>query len=113
MATFPNIVPDQGSDYAKEFRINRSQFGDGYSQRSANGINFQIRTLNLSWSNRPIADINTIKSFLDAQGGFTVFEYTPVGEATELKWSCSGYNDPPGNGAYATISATFVQEFDL
>lgn len=113
MATFPAIAPSQSSTYDRQFRVNAISFGDGYRQRSANGINNKPRTLNLTWDLKPAADIATIKDFIDLRGGVTVFEYTPIGEAVELQWTCGGYNETPGNALYSTITATFIQEFDI
>ena len=113
MATFPDIAPSQSTTYEQQFKVIRNNFGDSYTQRSADGLNNKPRSLNMSWELKPVADIEAIKAFLDARAGVEVFEYTPVGESVELKWTAGKYNETPNNKLYSTITTVFTQEFDL
>ncbi len=113
MATFPNILPSQSSTYEQEFRVTRADFGDGYTQRSADGLNNTPRTLNLTWELNSASEIATIETFLRARGGAETFDYTPPSESVQLKWTCGGFTKTPGNGLYSTLTAVFNQEFDL
>lgn len=76
--------------------IRKAQFGDGYEQRSANGIN----TIKEEWSlafTRPDAEIKEIDTFLRARGGVESFDWeTPNGEIKRFvcseEWSIKHVN---------------------
>jgi phage-related protein len=69
-------------------KIQEAVFGDGYSQRSADGINNIKQVWRLSFTRRSGADVDGIYDFLRARGGVEHFLWTPRGEASPRKFIC-------------------------
>ena len=111
--TFPSIEASFGTSKDRSYRVRRSDFGEGYSQRVQDGPNAQTEKIPILFENLSTADANTIETFLDARGGHEAFLFTMPGEATERQWTCAGFKRTPVASGMATIRATFVQEFDL
>ncbi len=114
--TFPAINPSYGAQGKTDFKTLDAEFGDGYSQRAADGLNSTPITWMLTWEARPNADIATIYDFLIDKLGFEYFLWTAPGD-TERKWICK---DPitktpvsAESSGYTTLKATFTQVFDL
>jgi phage-related protein len=110
VATF-TWVPDYGAKLAMKPRVRTVQFGDGYMQRSADGINTNPRTGALSFSNRTDAEANAIIAFLDARGGVEAFDYTPPGGSAG-KYICQEYDRAQVSYDVATVTASFKQVFE-
>jgi len=73
---------------AKEPRVRRVVFGDGYEQRIAAGINNNPQMWALSFTKRSGTDIDGVYNFLETAGGVDNFYWTPRGEATPRKFVC-------------------------
>jgi phage-related protein len=112
--TFPSIAPEYSSSPCDtKARVLRTDFGDGYGQRAADGINNMPRTWPLKWENLTEADANTIENFLRARAGYVAFLWTPPRTGTALKWTCEAWSRQPTEGNFVTMTATFNQVFDL
>ena len=114
MATFPNTVsPIRSSNKQTETRVLEANFGDGYSQRAADGINNVIDVWSLEWVALDSTNYQEIETFLRDRGGWDSFDFTPPGESTSKKFVCKQWNTSHhGNNLYS-ISATFRQVFDV
>ncbi|WP_213778879.1 phage tail protein [Caballeronia sp. dw_276] len=89
--------------------VRKAQFGDGYEQKVADGINNRRSSFNLQFVN-DAATISAILAFLDAHAGATAFLWTPL-LRQELLFTCETYSEPVKNGTVYTITATFDQTF--
>lgn len=69
-------TPDKTMTKASQPRVLTAQFGEGYQQRIADGINALNETYSLSFQTRPKAEIDDIVAFLDTQQGVTKFTLT-------------------------------------
>ncbi|MDR8400116.1 phage tail protein [Paraburkholderia sp. USG1] len=90
-------------------RVRKAQFGDGYAQKIADGINNRASSYNLTF----IGDaptITAILAFLDAHAGATAFNWTPLLRPQAL-FTCEKYSEPTKDGNTYTITATFDQTF--
>jgi len=102
-----------GTQLNEEPRVRATQFGDGYKQRQADGLNplAQEWQMRLTGVEDVIAD--EIIAFLRGCGGVTAFEYTPLWHTTPLLFTCKKWTrtaaDTPG---FSDIAATFTQEFE-
>ena len=76
---------DMGATLDTQYRVNKTQFGDGYTQRSSTGINNTIK----NWSGTKTGDLETvikpIEAFLDDHAGVRpnntlVLEHPPHSE---------------------------------
>lgn len=109
MATF-NIAPDFASDMTERPRVLESRFGDGYTQRTGDGINIRPQTWALKFSSRTRAERDTILAFLRNENGITSFDWTPPGGSAG-KYVCREWRYSPNSAADNTITATFEQVF--
>jgi phage-related protein len=95
----------------KKPRVLSAKFGDGYEQRTNFGLNANPQSWSLSFMFTGTGAHLPFKSFLDALGGVTAFDWTPPGESASLRFVCREYgcSFAPGN-IYQCI-ATFEQDF--
>lgn len=56
--------------------VRTAKFGDGYEQRTADGINNLLPSWSLVFNNDKVV-IQEIEDFLDATGGWQSFDWTP------------------------------------
>lgn len=83
-------------------------FGDGYEQRTGDGINKDLHVWDLVFDNRNSTDADAIESFLTTKAGVTAFTWTPVG-FSEITVVCREWTRGlPGAGAN-TITTSFEQ----
>ena len=66
-------TPDKSMSKQSAPRVLVANFGDGYEQRIADGINTLNETYSLSFASRPKADIDDIVAFLDGKKGVSSF----------------------------------------
>lgn len=92
-----------------KFRVRTAQFGDGYAQRVADGINNKVQSWPLQFTGIK-ADMQAIAAFLDARQGYQAFYWTPPAGVQGL-YMASTYSLSPQGGAAYTLTATFNQVF--
>lgn len=91
------------------YRVLKAQFGDGYAQTAADGINNKSQTWPLQFRG-VLANIAPIRDFLDARSGYQAFLWTPPMGAQGY-YKCTGHTlKPMGAGKYE-LAATFEQAF--
>lgn len=107
MQTF-NFKMNMGVAKDTQFRVNRTQFGDGYAQLSSHGINNKTQ----SWSGTKTGDYETvikpIEQFIDAHAGVKPFLWTDPNGHTK-QYICTGYNSSQRKGNFWQISLKFEQ----
>jgi len=89
--TTPCWIPDQplGRDDAVRLRV--AQFGDGYAQRTLDGINALTRTWSLVWENREAAIIEAMVNYLiGRKGNSFLFKEQQTGNVYQV-W-CDTWN---------------------
>ena len=65
-----DIEPSYSTNVGREPRLISVTFGDGYSQRAADGINYTPLVYNLTFDNRTPAVITAIKNFLYGESAY-------------------------------------------
>jgi phage-related protein len=108
MAVF-SYIPDRGFGTQTSPRVLNHQFGDGYSQRTADGINVNNVSWNLTFNNRTIADITAIVSFLEDKAGSTIFQWTPPGDTTQYNVLCADWVQTYDSYISRSLSAKFTK----
>lgn len=111
MANLLNIATpdsDAGADIAVSMR--EFPFGDGYSQRVANDINFIKQTWPLSWTHRSEATIAALDDFFRENAGKPFTWVTPRGET--LRLTCDKWSPRYPNATDCSITATLVQSYE-
>lgn len=89
-------------------RVLRVDFGDGYVQRVADGLNNLLTKLSLSFAMRTAAECDAIEAFLKNENGVTSFYFTMPG-GTQKKYICSQWNRSNQTFNCDTISTTFEE----
>ncbi|WP_322092819.1 phage tail protein [Paraburkholderia bannensis] len=97
-----------------EPRVVVAQFGDGYAQRRAAGINTQDQVWALNLYNRRQALADEVLDFLTERNGVDVFNWSPPRTSKTLnvicpEWSWSYGDMLPGGERVINIAATFQE----
>lgn len=82
------------------------QFGDGYEQRQAFGLNSNLKVWTLTFNQRSESEGDAIDAFLEDKGGVTAFEWTPPGES-ESVFVCREWTLTIVHGNLYNITAVF------
>lgn len=103
----------QSSSSTTEYKTLKLSFGNGYEQRTPDGINNSIIKYTIVYSNLEAIDRNTVWTFLNKVKSTDWFTYTPPG-GTSLKWVVDGViQENPTSGNLYTISFSIRQVYDL
>lgn len=115
MDTLPDIgrKPTYGSTIKATTRVIRNEFGEGYSQRAADGMNNINKSVPLTWPALPIADADTLLAFFEAKGGHESFYWTPPWSAVVDIWTAAEWDFTPISSTLKTVTATFKRENDI
>lgn len=109
----PPIAPSPGTTVKPTFKLLKAEFGDGYTQTTRHGLNHRRRSISLTWETLTPAQAATIIDFLNARGGDEPFWYTPSDELVPILWTCEEFEDKRKQGGLRTVSAVFVESFNL
>lgn len=110
MATF-TYTPDYGAQVSVKPRVRVAQFGDGYEQRIADGINTRPQVWSLQFNNRTDTEAGNITTFLEARNGVEAFDWTPPG-GSAIKVVCREWSKTVARYNLNSVSATFQQVFE-
>lgn len=113
--TWPDTLPGPADDdyqWDEEPRVRMAKFGDGYEQRSPDGLNTRPRSLSLSWPNLSTTQKNTLVDFVRARNGAQAFFWTPPGEGSAIKIKCPKWTIKRTSGPWWSVSCEFVEVFD-
>ena len=113
MATLPTkFQPMYGAQEQTVQNVLRTKFGDGYEQRSANGINSTQRIWPLTYRYSP-TEMTELVTFLKSTGGVQSFTWTPPVGATGLFIVKDGQMSRTiANPGYEELSVTFEEVFE-
>ena len=98
----------------EEPRVRRSQFGDGYEQRTPDGINAVVQVWDLNFERVDDAIADEIIAFLRARAGVEAFDWTPRWGTSPIRVKCGKWTRrPDGDGdGLSRISARFEQVYE-
>jgi phage-related protein len=106
--------PSQSSAKTTEFRVTRVKLGNGYEQRSIDGLNATRDSWTLVYENISLSNLQTMTTFFDGLGGATYFTWTAFGDASSSNWITNGnYTIQVTSGTTYTLSVPITQVFDL
>lgn len=77
-------APDYNAQTDTKFALNVVKFGDGYSQRTAEGLNNEMTTMDVRFT-RKRTEADAIEAFLRAHNAGQSFEFVPPGKADPVK----------------------------
>lgn len=110
-------IPDRMLKHNHTPRVLRAQFGDGYEQRLADGINNIAQTFTLRFNNRTDDNADDIMSFFEDKKGVTAFDYTypdtnETGGEKTIKVICDSYALTFVNDNFSMVEATFKRVYE-
>lgn len=102
-------TPLVGMNGSVKYRVLKAQFGDGYQQVAADGINNKIESWPVSFTGT-VEEVRPIKDFLDRHAGYQSFYWTPpMGE--KGMYRSFDITITPVEGDIVTLSTVFEQAF--
>jgi phage-related protein len=102
-----------GSSARTTTRTLRAEFGDGYSQRVADGLNSVRDVWTVAFENLTEAEYTSARDFLRQQQGTASFFWTPPGETVARRWVCEEWTTQQGDPGAYSLNTTFTEVFDL
>lgn len=109
----PPMQPDIGIQRNLKPVTLKASFGDGYSQRVADGQNNKPLTLNLTWSNLLTTERDSIINFFKARRGYQSFFYTYQDESSPSVFICQEYSSTHVHSGIYTVTAVLQQVYDV
>jgi len=115
---FSAAVPaDKGLSLKNEVRVITANFGDGYEQRLADGINVLQQEFSVSFATRPKAEIDDLVAFFESTNGVTKFNYTvsdsnESGNEQTYKVVCSDWTQVWEYDDFYTLTAVFRRVYE-
>jgi phage-related protein len=91
------------------YRVLKAQFGDGYAQTGADGINNETQSWPLVFRGLD-SKISAIRDFIRARQGYQSFFWTPP-LGVQGYYKCTGHTIRPLGGGKSELTATFEQSF--
>jgi phage-related protein len=92
----PQPPPSPNNSYVDRVpRILTSQFGDGYSQRSVDGVNSIVLVATLQWDILLLSELATIRSFMDATSYINPFYWTTFDDGGPFLFNIDWTNSQP------------------
>lgn len=105
---FPDTIgPSFPVDVSSEPKVLRTEFGDGYTGEAPDGINYNLKTFNLTWDVLTTAEKVEIIDFLDARGGYQTFEWEF--ETVTYRVKCRKWSHQLIEPTLYKVTATFEQ----
>ena len=105
--------PTLGSSVEVEPRVLVAQFGDGYNQRTADGINNVLHKANLSWEHLTRTEATALMSFFRERAGWKPISWQMPGDSETRKWLCVRYGRTYVDANLDTVTAQFQEVVDL
>jgi len=111
MASLP-LEPTRASSRSVTPRFLRADLGDGYDQRSGDGIQTIREEWSVTFSALDQTSADLIIAFFEGLEGYQKFTWIPFRQSVAKKFVCSEWSESfPGNNL-TTVTATFRQVFD-
>jgi len=117
------VIPDKTLQRQTTPKVRVAQFGDGYQQRIADGLNSVTDVFTVNFVNRLKAEADDIEAFFRDKKGVTAFNFTfpdsnsssndsagnPV---TTVKVICKNWSQQYGNSGSYSINAQFERVYE-
>lgn len=106
------IVPSVATQGRQKPRVLVATFGDGYEQRSQDGINAGLKEWSVQWNVITKTQLGTLATFFETQGAWKKFTWTqpaPFDTAGALAFICEEWSWQYAGGNIVGLSATLMQ----
>ena len=111
MAIF-TYIPSRDFSSSTNSRVRTAKFGDGYSQRVADGINIRDQKWSLTFKNRSLEDSEAIISFFEDKDSIESFTWTPTGDNSTVQVLATNWKETYTSPISRTISVTFSRVYE-
>jgi phage-related protein len=109
----PPVGPSQSTTQSRTPKIYLAEYGDGYEQRAAAGINTRRLSASVVWDGLVHTDANQIVSFFEARAGFEPFLYMLLPDTVTRRWVCSTIARSEIGPLGSSLSAEWREVFDI
>ncbi|MEO9788586.1 MAG: phage tail protein [Aurantimonas coralicida] len=109
----PPCAPSPGLTDTPEVKILKSEFGDGYTQASPQGLNHIRKVVEATWDVLDRAERDYIIDFFMERAGYQPFWFQMPHDAAATKWIVESWSDTVISGGFHRVTATFRQSFSL
>lgn len=108
------VSVDKGFQRASSPRIHVANFGDGYEQRIADGINNLSQNMTLSFTTRPKAEIDDLVAFFESLGAVSKFRLTidDTNGAETLKVVCKTWTQTWAYDNFYSLTASVERVYE-
>lgn len=103
-----------GSSFTDSDRVLKAEFGDGYKQIVADGLNATFAGGTVNFDQLDEADVTAIRTFWRSHGTHTPFLWTAPGDDTERLWRFTAplTRGPKSPDSYS-LSTQIEEAFDI
>ena len=109
----PPVGPSASTTQTRSPKIYLAEYGDGYEQRAAAGINTRRLEASVSWDGLTHSHANIILQFFEARGAHEPFTYTLLPDTVNRRWVCSSFGRAEIDSHGSTVSASWREVFDI
>ena len=109
--TLPVVAISEGGRLTETPTVDKVSFGDGYVQRSEQGLNHIRIKRSVPWRAITTAERDTLTNFLRARGGTEAFLWTLPEEAVARRWVCEKWSSTRQAGDIWNMDAEFVEDY--
>jgi len=115
---YPTFTPpgaagiSAGSSASYKPRVRRADFGDGYAQRSGDGLNANPVAFEASFAVISTAEANAIVAFFAGRKGYLPFMWTMPGETTPRQWIATEWRITYTDSHVRDVVASLEENFD-
>jgi phage-related protein len=109
----PAQNPNVGLGVRKQPDVLVAPFGDGYQQRTPNGLNANRRVVNLAWDPVSPEIAAYIDDFFDRHQSSRPFWWINPRDPVLRKWTCPEWERTEPQWNASAITATLVEDFGL
>jgi phage-related protein len=111
LPTFNPPYPPSSNEDQPEIKLLKAEFGDGYTQEGADGVNHIRSQFQLKWDVLTPAQADQLVAFFKERAGYKRFLYTPSDSSDPIKVVCDEWRRE--RGTPNTVSASFKERFDI
>lgn len=101
-----------GSSKKFQPRVLKAPFGNGYSQRGADGVNSNPITFQAVFTNLEPGEGNLLEAFLNERAGYKPFTLRIPHDAAARQWTCDTWTRDFNDPLRETFNATLMENFD-
>ena len=111
MANLP-IQPTRASSKGVQTRFLQADLGDGYTQRSGDGIQTIVESGGVTFEALDTTAANNLVAFFESLEGYQSFTWVPFRQTAAKKFICPNWSESFRGNHLTTITAEFQEVFD-